>query len=940
MKINLNINQKKSKISTISLILLLTLSAIIIALPSTTAQEPISTTPFAYVNAMPDQVGVGQSVLIHFGIHLPTLWPQFGWQGLTVEVQRPDGSTDTLGPLGTDTTGGAGVNLVPDQIGTWRIRTVFPEQVAEAPTRGFPTGTIIEDAVSDWFEITVSAEPAAEYPGHQLPLEYWSRPINSQFWSWSEITGNWLAFWRPTIEAPYELPTRPGNSLAPETGHVLWAKPLFGGGFSALGGGLSSAETGVHATEDGDAYEGLFTPPVIMNGIIYFNKYKADGGSNVDQLVVAADLRTGEVIWEKSLDNRRLAFAQSFFFDGYNYHAVFQYLITTQGSTWRFYEPTDGRLVMTYTNVPGGGSSEMMFGPNGEVIIYTINLQDGWMTKWNSQWVLEAQKWIDVPDGPDSTFGSWYRRFMGTTLDGRIGIEWNVTIPSRADLPDTTRTQNVQRVRFLGDDVTLLGCNFDRGSPTGDPVTMWAITFTDRHLERWDNLQWVETSYSALLGPDGEGPLYDGLVPQKIYDNNVELAWVKTWEAPMPYANLNIEDANMEDDVFTVAFNDNPTDWGFRLSTGEELWGPKGPWHYQTNWSYESSNSWNLLVDGLYLIGGHGGTIHALNSQTGESVWNYTVVDEFNTYLFNNAWRFRMAIVADGKIYLEHTEHSPFDPKPPAAPFVCLNLTTGERLWELNLRGTEWGGTAAIGDSIVLMQNTYDQQVYAVGMGPTETTIAVQDNVVSLGDPVLVTGTVMDISSGTKDERIVSRFPKGVAAVSDDWMNMKHYMEYVYMQKERPMDTIGVPVKIQIYDPNGQYAWIGTTTTDSEGNYAYGFVPQLEGTYAVIATFDTNNGYWGSQSTTYLHVGPKSTISVPPYPGYQGPSAQDVANNVVNSLPANPTPEQISQAVINSLPEPTEPTLTVPEYQTIDIVIVILVALAIVIGVVILFKKK
>ena len=76
----------------------------------------------------------------------------------------------------------------------------------------------------------------------------------------------------------------------------------------------------------------------------------------------------------------------------------------------------------------------------------------------------------------------------------------------------------------------------------------------------------------------------------------------------MPFANLNIEDANMEDDVFTVAFNDNPTDWGFRLSTGEELWGPKGPWHYQTNWSYESSNSWNVLVDGLYLIGGHGGT--------------------------------------------------------------------------------------------------------------------------------------------------------------------------------------------------------------------------------------------------------------------------------------------------------------------------------------------
>jgi hypothetical protein len=351
---------------------------LIIALPAATAQEePIRTTPFAYVNAMPDRVGVNQQVLIHFGIHLPTLWPQFGWDGLTVEVQKPDGSNETLGPLSTDTTGGAGVNLVCDQLGTWRIRTHFPEQTAEAPTRGFPTGTIIQEAYSDWFEITVTEEPANEYPGHQLPTEYWSRPINAQFWSWTEITGNWLAFDRPTIEAPYHIPVRPGNSLAPETGHILWSKPLFGGAFSALGGGLSSVETGVHAVEDGDAYEGLFTPPVIMDGVIYFNKYKADGGSNVEQVVVAADLRTGEVIWERNWDNKRLAFGQSFFFDGYNYHAVFQYLIATQGSTWYFYEPTDGRLVMTYANVPGGGNSERMFGPNGEIIIYTIDLQDG-----------------------------------------------------------------------------------------------------------------------------------------------------------------------------------------------------------------------------------------------------------------------------------------------------------------------------------------------------------------------------------------------------------------------------------------------------------------------------------------------------------------------------------------------------------------------------------
>jgi hypothetical protein len=485
----------------------------------------------------------------------------------------------------------------------------------------------------------------------------------------------------------------------------------------------------------------------------------------------------------------------------------------------------------------------------------------------------------------------------------------------------------------MGDTVTVLGCNFDRGSPSAVEPKIWAFTFKAGHNERWENLEWVTTSYSAESG-------FNGTVPQKAYDKQVELSFIREFDPPQAYSNLNIEDANMEDDVFTVAFNDNPTDWGFRLSTGAPLWGPKGPWHYQTNWSYESSNSWNVLEGGLYLIGGHGGTLHALDSQTGESVWNYTVTDVYNTYLFNNAWRFRIAVITDGKIYLEHTEHSPFDPKPPAAPLVCLNFTTGERIWEINLRGTEWGSTMSMGDSILLRDNTYDQLVYAIGMGPSKTTIGIQDDVVALGDPVLVQGTVMDISAGTKQERITARFPDGVAAVSDD--SMSAFMEYVYMQKERPMDTIGVPVKIQIYDPNGDYAWIGTTTSDAEGNYAYDFIPQLEGTYAVIATFDTSKGYWGSQKTTYLHVGPAAKdVTIPPYPGYQGPSAQTVANNVVNSLPTNPTSAEISTAVVNALPDYPEPTpVEIPEYQTIDILIVILVAVAIVIGVVLLFKKK
>ena len=160
------------------------------------------------------------------------------------------------------------------------------------------------------------------------------------------------------------------------------------------------------------------------------------------------------------------------------------------------------------------------------------------------------------------------------------------------------------------------------------------------------------------------------------------------------------------------------------------------------------------------------------------------------------------------------------------------------------------------------------------------------------------------------------------------------------MQYQRPTDTMGVPVKIQIVDPAGNYAWIGTATSDSYGNYEYMFIPQMEGTYTIIATFDGSKSYWGSQTTTYLTVGP-APASYPSYPGYQGPSAQEVANSVVANLPDNATPQEVAQAVVNAMPEyPEQQEVTIPEYTTIDIVLIILVAISIILCVIILMRKK
>ena len=113
--------------------------------------------------------------------------------------------------------------------------------------------------------------------------------------------------------------------------------------------------------------------------------------------------------------------------------------------------------------------------------------------------------------------------------------------------------------------------------------------------------------------------------------------------------------------------------------------------------------------------------------------------------------------------------------------------------------------------------------------------------------------------------------------------------------------------------------------------------PKLKGQYVIIATFAGSASYYGSHAITYLTVD-----SAPPaYPTYPGPSAQDVANRVVSSLPANPTSDQIGQAVVNQMPAYPEPDpVVIPEYTTMDIILAILIAVAIVIGIVSLLKKK
>jgi len=262
----MTISSGKTTGVTAALLTVLAMAVALVALPTATAQTSVKT--YAFIGATPNPVGVNQEVLIHVGIPQQLFIVSHGWEGLSVTIERPDGKTDTITDIRTDATGGTGRTYTPTMTGNYTLQSHFPQQTTTDTKRAsqYPVGTVMLASDSDKLILIVQEDPIPYYPGHALPTEYWTRPINAQFHEWVPITGNWL---RPA--GGYTMPPipkyHPNNEDAPETAHILWTKQY------ALGG-LAGSELGNVQYEMGDAYEGKFAGSVILNGVRYYNQFE------------------------------------------------------------------------------------------------------------------------------------------------------------------------------------------------------------------------------------------------------------------------------------------------------------------------------------------------------------------------------------------------------------------------------------------------------------------------------------------------------------------------------------------------------------------------------------------------------------------------------------------------------------------------------------------
>jgi len=833
----MNIDKSKSKLFTIALILLLTLSATLVALPAATAQETPEKKTYPFLGVVPNPVGVGQMVLFHVGIFEHLSLVDQGWEGLSITIERPDGVTDTIDNIRTDSTGGTGRTYTPTMSGTHLLTAHFPEQELKWTFRSSTTqetltaGTIMLASDSEVVELVVQEDPVPYYPGQPLPSEYWTRPIDAQLREWSVVSGSWL--W-PDTRIPRAVT---GNDEAPETAHILWTKPL-------TWGGQAGGTMGDWSFSHGDAYEGKWDNRLIINGILIYCHRVSD----LPRYYTAVNLRTGEELWKKTLgDNFGILFGQNLKWAGYNHHAIYGYVWATSGfggfrvvpgDDWYAFDPYTGELEFTVENVPPG--TTVFDESNGW--IYRVNLD--WDTGEGYIWSMTDL--IEPFDVESTIRGSWSP--SGNIYKSRYPTYDAAAVNDPAGASDQetrlgeTAGANAQRAY-------IANFTFPTNLPGGGGAVR-AIAFGNRS-------QYTDVWSGKIFGLDyGYSEVNTWAISLESGQEGTVL-FNKTWDAPADWEIgrpvINYETTSLKDGVSVIWAKWELTHYGFSTENGEFLFKTEEPEYYMNQYGSGTERPY-LIWNGKFYTGGVGGHIYCYDVTDGHIIWTYVADDPYQEYLFANQWWEYILFITDGKIYLNHLEHSAIEPMPRGGPWFVLDATTGEEIARADglFRGHHWGGIAIIGDSVIAHYDTYDLRIYAIGKGPSETTVSIQNDVISLGRDAMIKGTVMDVSPGTEYIEQKLRFPDGVPAISDE--DQSEWMIYVYKQLKRPEDPTGVTVKIEVVNPNNEYERLGTTTSDAYGNYALAFEPDVEGTYMIIATFEGSGAYYGSIATSYLTV--------------------------------------------------------------------------------------
>ena len=484
-------------VATTLIILMSTMSVFAFNAITVSAHNPPYQMPtWIYCVENPSPVGVGQPIIIFWWLDdiLPTTNGQYGDRvsNVTVTLTLPDGTTQVWANQTGDPVGGSYVTYTPTKTGTYTVFAHYPGQTLANINPGpiansYNTSPWIGDyyepstSVNDTFIVQTS--PISVTPQAPLPTNHWNTPVNAMNYNWASVDGNWLS--TVNVGASNPGPWNPTQgcinlySMAPNTDHIVWTKPLdVGGNVGGTFGGLSYAT--------GSAYESESNTPAItciINGILYVNTYAPprDG-------YYAIDLATGETLWYHNSTGPLLIGSQTAahiggtdipwqyplisFGETMNYATPNQagvkamlwstytyYSPTTSVATgvvgatqtglqtyypnetlakdqisgtgvWQMIDPDTGNWICTLYNVPSG---TMHTDPNGNILVYTINTAtaNGWLSMWNSTDAVNYPANNNYTTTPGEAFYWMWRPPVDQNINAaKYGYDWNVTLPA------------------------------------------------------------------------------------------------------------------------------------------------------------------------------------------------------------------------------------------------------------------------------------------------------------------------------------------------------------------------------------------------------------------------------------------------------------------------------------------------------------------------------
>jgi PQQ-like domain len=814
------------KMPAIIIITLLIASVIVLAMPSVKAQEGVhggspiipvtggplpagvipsaTITTIPYISFSPNPIGIGQTLLVNLWVQPATVVNR-AHTGYTVTITKPDGTTDTAGPMVSyqgDTT--AWFEYVPGQVGTYTLQFSFAGDYYPvgyyvngvinntATTGGYNSTQSVYYASSQTakYTLTVQQDQVASWPASPLPTDYWSRPISPENREWWVIGGNCpyneVGGGTGTLGWPDNTNVYSSNYKftpyvqAPNTAHIAWRRQ---GSLGGIFGGLIDGAYTTAQAPDTDPSGNIVTfgtsgpgndgnPNIVFEGRCYQAVTKPYNG--VTQIVWECyDIQTGQIYWDLTNITRiptLISFAEN--------------APPVPGGLGRTDRTTVSLVYIGSSNVAGTGLV-VKYNPMTGAVTSNVTIPVTSGTLYADPYVLSVQT---LGSGATTQY-----RLLNWTLQG-ISSTFAATLMSNISYPfSSIGTADYESMIAVSTTSTI-------SSATG--------VATDNRI-RAASLTTGQLLWNISAGVDF--PLFSGST------------------------------AVADHGKFAIRFDDAHY-YCWDLYSGKQVWV-----------SEVSSNPWGTFGDysvqsayGLIFANQYDGVV-AYNWTNGKIVWMFQAPAlPFETPYTNGtgnlngtvySW-FSDGIVADGKLYTYTQEHSPTAPLARGWKLFAINATTGVGLW--NITGPM--GPGVVSDGYLTAGNYYDGFLYVFGKGLSSTTVTAPSSAITTGQNVVISGTVLDQSPAQP----------GTPCVSAD--SMGDWMAYLHMQHAIPSNVIGVPVSIDTVDPNGNPVHIATVTSDMSGTFGYTWAPAIPGQYKITATFVGDDSYGSSWAQTYATV--------------------------------------------------------------------------------------